>query len=154
MTWRLNILLVVTIWVMVANQSLHAQELRSVRGIVMDSVTRKAIENVTVVINGKSLYAITNTEGHFEFHFPRQYAQDTLVFSCVGYKAKQVPLKSIGDDITVTLPESKVILSELIVSPTDELKVKAIIQRAMESIKNNFADTVIISGYFKSTIIT
>lgn len=90
---------------------LPAQDLKSISGIVTDSVTIVGLPGVSVIVKGTQRGTTTDAEGRFAI---QAGASEVLTFSFVGYNLKEIPVgtKSI---IETTLQPSINALDELVV---------------------------------------
>lgn len=85
------------------------------RGIVVDSLSLKALEGVHVQTKHSDRGAVTNSAGVFVlFTTPA----DTLVLSFVGYNTLEIPLFFEEADILIRLSERIRILKEITISGT------------------------------------
>ncbi|WP_440132662.1 YfbK domain-containing protein [Chitinophaga sancti] len=69
--------------------TIHTQAQHILTGIVTDTGSHKAITGVTVQVKGTSIGTITDTSGKYEIKIPLENV--TLVFSSIGYTAKEIP---------------------------------------------------------------
>ncbi|WP_319229256.1 carboxypeptidase-like regulatory domain-containing protein [Draconibacterium orientale] len=61
---------------------------QEIRGIVMDSGSRKAIEFVNIGIVGRNIGTVSNTQGIFNILLDPEMDADTLLFSAIGYEPR------------------------------------------------------------------
>ena len=87
------------------------QQPQTLQGKVTD-VNGIALPGVNVVVKGTIMGAISNADGTFSISVPNQNA--TLVFSFIGYIAKEVTLTSL-QFLNVTLAEETTALDEVVV---------------------------------------
>jgi len=88
---------------------------KTTRGIVVDSISLKALEGVHVRIKNSNRGEVTNANGVFVL--PTS-AADTLVLTMLGYKTLEVPLFFEEEDILIRLSESVHMLKEITISGT------------------------------------
>lgn len=82
-----------------------------VSGIVSDINTGQPLRGVTVQTKGKQAVTLTNDKGQFSISAtPDQY----LVFTCVGYKTKELPVTP-SDSISIMLEPENQTLGEVVV---------------------------------------
>lgn len=108
--WKTYIL--VTFLLMLAFSG-HSQKVT--RGIVVDSVSLKALPGVHVRVKNSNRGAVTNTAGVFTL---QTSAVDTLVLSLVGYNNLELPLLFAEEDILIRLSERIRVLKEITISGT------------------------------------
>src|SRR5258706_6166761 len=86
---------------------------KTLKGIVVDSITLNAIPNVSVKLKGTLYGTITNVNGVFTIKVKET---DTLVFSSVGYDRVVLPVY-FGDDVMfVLLTQQVIILREVTIT--------------------------------------
>lgn len=85
------------------------------RGIVVDSLSLKALAGVHVRVKNSEQGAITNAIGIFTLS--TSFA-DTLVFSLVGYNSLELPLLFEEEDILIRLSERIRVLKEITITGT------------------------------------
>jgi hypothetical protein len=85
------------------------------RGIVVDSVTLKALQGVHISIKHSDRGAVTNSSGVFTL---ATSPIDTLVLSLVGYNTVELPLLFEEQDILIRLSERIRMLKEITITGT------------------------------------
>ena len=90
----------------------------TISGTVVDSLTGQRVEFITIQEKGKANGTISNTDGSFSLTVN---SGSTLLFSCVGYRAKAIPSgkKSRGNVIVKICPADYE-LREVVVKPRRE----------------------------------
>jgi hypothetical protein len=107
--WEISIHLVLLL--LFAGYTTSAQ--RSTRGIVVDSVSLKALPGVHVRIKGTDRVAATNSTGVFRL---QTSVVDTLVLSMVGYNTMELPLLFEEEDIMLRMGERIQLLKEVTIT--------------------------------------
>jgi TonB-linked SusC/RagA family outer membrane protein len=93
--------------VLLSVQHVNAQN-NTIKGVVLDAVTKEAIIGANVVVKGTTIGTATDMDGNFEFMGP---VNSTLVVSYVGYMEKEVlftgsiPLEILMEDDSFLLGE-------------------------------------------------
>ena len=106
-------------------------------GKVVDRNDHKPIEYTNIYIKNRNIGSMTNANGNFAVKLPRGSSNDSIYFSCIGYK----PLhKKIGD----MHPEGNIIDLEVNSIQLKEIKVKPInieevIKTALQNIPQNYS---------------
>lgn len=85
------------------------------RGIVVDSLSLKALAGVHVRIKNTGRVAVTNARGVFTLSTS---VVDTLVLSFVGYNTLELPLLFEEEDILIRLSERIQVLKEITITGT------------------------------------
>jgi len=80
----------VTLLVLIGFSTASAQQL-TVSGRVIDGNTQEALPGVNVVVKGTTIGSATDANGKYNLTVPSK--NDTLTFSYIGYKSKNVPIK-------------------------------------------------------------
>lgn len=94
---------------------------KTISGTIMDSL-KKPIKYANIGILHKPIGTVSNENGEFTFVSDKVIELDTLKFSCVGYKSKQIILKNtavVVGKFNVTLDDYIEKLDEVIISPSN-----------------------------------
>lgn len=83
-----------------------------VQGVVTDAETGETLPGVNIAVKGTTIGTSTNVEGEYELKVPA--ADDTLMFSFIGYQRQQVPIQG-RDEIDVALQPTTITGEELVV---------------------------------------
>lgn len=120
----------------------------SLKGKLIDT-DKKPIPYANIVIKNTAIGVISNSDGFFSINIPEEYQNSTLVFSSIGFKTKEIAIKSFKNSKTETiqLENSVVDLDEVFI------KVKAtntneIVQKAFDHYYDNFPITPFIGKAF------
>jgi hypothetical protein len=93
---------------------LKAQQ-HSITGIVINSVTKKPVPVVSVILKGSSDGDFTNDHGSFKFNTSKKFPL-TLVFSSIGYEAQEMVVNGGQSSINVELNPASTLGQEVVVS--------------------------------------
>lgn len=121
-------------------QTAFSQDFIRLRGRVVEEESKELIPFVTVQIKGVALGTITEEDGRFAVKIPLMYANDTLIFSSVGYLKREVLMASLQEEI-----ENEIIL-EIYIEELDEVTVVRgrerdplrVLKKAIRKIKSNY----------------
>ncbi len=127
--------------------SLQAQQTRKVSGKVVDLKTGETLIGVSIIIKGSTKTTITDYDGNYSIEVP-DIANDTLVFSYIGYQAMQEPVKN-RTYITVQLNSADQQLSEVIIIGYGTQKKQSVIG-SISSISNKTLVTAPVSNISQS----
>ena len=83
-----------------------------------------SLVGVNILVKGKIAGTISDRDGNFSLDVADTPA--TLVFSIVGYESQEVEVSSNVSDLNITLSESILIGSEVVVSASKALKIKVL----------------------------
>lgn len=106
----------VLILILLISKNIYAQETR-IKGTVTDSLTKSAIANAGVTIQGKITGTITDAKGFFDLKVEKIKPPFVLVISSVGYAPKEV-LVTQSNDVSVTLSPTSLLLNEVVTAAT------------------------------------
>ncbi len=90
---------------------------KTLKGIVVDSVTLNALPNVSVKLKGTAYGTITNTNGVFSIKVKET---DSLVFSSIGYDRLELPVYFGEDVMFVRLTQQVIMLREVTITGKPE----------------------------------
>lgn len=93
------------------SDSVYAQE-HSVSGTVSSSEDREALPGTNIAVKGTTIGTSADVNGNFSLVAPS--ANDTLVFSFIGYQAQEVPING-RSDIDVVMVPSAILTDEVVV---------------------------------------
>lgn len=93
--------------------SLPACAQKLTQGIVVDSMSLKALQGVHVRVKGKEIYAVTGSLGAFRI---TTTPTDTLVLTMVGYNTTLIPLLFEEEDLMIRMSERYLLLQEVTIS--------------------------------------
>jgi hypothetical protein len=134
----------------VALPALAMAQSSTISAKVVDDETSEPLGFASVTIKGVPIGTISNEEGEFDFHFPRQYELDILVVSMLGYTNFEVPVWTmLGDTLTVIrLVKSPIELQEVVVS--DTLSGGDILRIALSRIEDNYPmHPFLMDGFYR-----
>jgi len=88
-------------------------------GFVLTRKDKKPIEFVNIGIIGKGVGTTTNKDGRYNLTIGDQYFNDSIRFSCIGYKSYTAKVSDFmnRNDSIITLDEDLYTLKEVIVNP-------------------------------------
>jgi len=101
--------------------NLSASAQKTLKGIVVDSITLAGIPNVSVRLLGAGYGTITNANGVFSI---RVRSTDTLAFSSIGYVRIVEPVPSDDDVMFVKMAQDVIMLKEMTVFGRPEAEKK------------------------------
>jgi len=90
---------------------------KTLKGIVVDSVTLNALPNVSVKLKGTAYGTITNVNGVFSIKVKET---DSLVFSSIGYDRLELPVYFGEDVMFVRLTQQVIMLREVTITGRPE----------------------------------
>lgn len=121
---------------------------RLIRGLIIDSRSRRPLSYSNIYINNKSTGTISNVTGRFEFKLQQPVYHDTLVVSHIGYEMYSIPVSSIDTGVLIVrLTTGRIPIREVVVKPLDPIYI---ITKAVESIPDNYdRKPAVYTGFFR-----
>lgn len=106
-------------------------EYNSIKGLVINSESKKPLPFATVIITNSDIATTTNSEGVFTIKFPDKNINDKIVISFIGYEKSEIALSELEkEENIISLTPVSISLSEIPVFPTDvEQLISMILQR-------------------------
>ncbi|MEO8148819.1 MAG: SusC/RagA family TonB-linked outer membrane protein [Bacteroidia bacterium] len=132
----------IALFVMLSISAL-AQE-RKITGTVTNAKDNSTIPGVTVTIKGTTQGAIADINGHYEIMLPQ--GSNTLVFSFVGMKKKEVPV-GVSDIVNASMEDENVNVGEVVVTALGVSREKKSLGYATQEISGSQV-TDVKSGNF------
>ena len=78
-------------------------------------MTYLPIESASVYVQNSTIGTISNVDGKFQLSIPREYQNDTLVISSIGYKSFKTALPDYDPSMDVFLEEEIASLDEVVI---------------------------------------
>jgi hypothetical protein len=122
----------------------------TISATVVDKENKEALAFATIGIKDKPIGTISNLQGQFDFHFPAEYGDETLVISILGYLSFEAPVRTLlnRDNLVIELERTTFMLKEVIV--VDSLRGGDILQISLSKIDNNFASVpYMMDGFYR-----
>ncbi|MBO4341110.1 MAG: carboxypeptidase-like regulatory domain-containing protein, partial [Bacteroidales bacterium] len=125
-----------------------AQELEySVKGKVVDAISGRRLESVTVSVTGKHYATVTNADG--EFVIKSDAPIGTLKFTLLGYKPEKVSAGGSGDMVVKLRAESLTLEEALVISGNPW----NILREAIGKIQDNYPlEPELLDCFYRETI--
>jgi len=129
----------VGLWIFVFGLTAFAQtELKSK---IVDFQTYLPIESASIYVQNTTVGTVSNADGKFVLLVPREFQNDTLVISSIGFKSFRTPVASFDDSMDIFLEEDIASLDEIVVVASTRPKTgNDIVLRAIERLSNNLPE--------------
>ena len=136
--------------VMVFNLFVSIGQTISIGGKLQGLDPQDPIPFAHVYVQGTTFGTLTNIDGEYVLNLPPKFAQDSIVFSCVGFETQVIAVSQLdGSDGLISLTESETTLTEVIVS---SLSAADIWERAIKAKAKNFStDRFRLTGFYRTT---
>jgi hypothetical protein len=128
---------------------LQAQKI-TVSGKAVDNENKEPLPFATIGIKGKSIGTITNLQGEFDFHIPREMQNDLFVINMLGYQTFEAPVWTLigAPGLVIELKKSTLVLEEVLIS--DSLNGGEILQIALSRIEQNYPmQPFLMDGFYR-----
>ena len=126
--------------------SISAQSVE-ISGEIQDKTTRKGISYVSIRLKNVYLGTAANEDGIFTFKIPEKHLQDSLIFSCVGYKKRVIPIEKILQNKVVQMERQAIELAEVIVQDSS-VNAESILREAIRRIPENYHTNTTIGTFY------
>jgi len=134
----------------IRKKAMPAANFRQIKGLVIDSRTRRPLSYSNIFLLNKSIGTISNTSGRFELKVAPGESEDTIGVSYIGYKFFTIPLADIDTGtLIIRLSTEKVQIREIIVKPLDPIYI---LTKAIEQIPMNFdRKPAVFTAFFRES---
>lgn len=95
----------------------------NVNGILKNKKNNEVISYGNIGIFKKGIGTISNENGQFNLTIPKEYNNDSLSFSCIGFHPKRIDINSLSENGIVYLSEKSYDLDSVTVMPSRTEKV-------------------------------
>jgi hypothetical protein len=102
---------------------LSQEKFITVSGAITDAQTRQRIPFVNLQIKSKGIGTAANSEGEYIFKISEKMMQDTLLFSCIGYKTLEMPMAMISQMNSIVLESTATELAEVTINVPNGLDI-------------------------------
>jgi hypothetical protein len=122
----------------------------TISGKAIDKETKEPLIFATIGIKGKSIGTITNLQGDFDFHIPRELQNDMFVINMLGYKTYEAPVWTLLEisPLVIEVEKSSIVLDEVLIS--DSLNGGEILQIALSRIEQNYPmKPYLMDGFYR-----
>ncbi len=132
---------------LILNSTFSISQEREIKGIITDSL-KNPIQYVNVGILNKPVGTVTNENGEFYLNINNSFISDTLKISCLGFKPKELVIKSLlskKTDLSISLNNYTEKLDEILINSSnlktytkgkEKTKTKNEVFFAIPSLKN------------------
>lgn len=112
-----------------------------IKNKVADFSTFLPIVSANIYVKNTTLGTISNTDGKFVLVVPREFENDTLVVSSIGYKSFKIPISDFNNSEEIYLETDIASLDEvLIVAETRPKTGNNIVLKAIEKLSENLPE--------------
>lgn len=122
----------------------------TISGKAVDNETKEPLPFATIGIKGKSIGTITNLQGEFDFHIPREFQNDLFVINMLGYQTYEAPVWTLlgTPSLVIEVKKSILVLDEVLIA--DSLNGGEILQIALSRIEQNYPmQPYLMDGFYR-----
>lgn len=110
----------------------------TIRGTVVDAVTRESLPYAHILVKSASVGTITNRDGNFSFSVDRSLLGDSIGFSYLGYKSGYLIIEEMENKVhLVEMIPKPYSLSDIYVLPNGNT-AEDIVKQAVKNIKRTY----------------
>jgi hypothetical protein len=122
-----------------------------VKGKIIDISTSDPVPSASIFIAGSGLGTVANMEGEFVLKIPRNYMNDSVVISSMGYESLVVGTDHFNmEQNLVELRAVPIPLEEVTIVNQD---ARSIIAKAIEKIRNNYSvQPLMVTTFYRENI--
>jgi hypothetical protein len=122
-----------------------------ISGKVTDAETSEPLPYATIGISHRGRGTVTNNNGEFVLRITEQCINDTLSVSYVGYKNREIPVRSLpGNVMTIRMDRDFIPIPEIIIRAQDP---QLIIRKAVSAIPENYGTTpAMLTGFYREGV--
>ncbi len=121
--------------------SIHSYAQTELKSKVVDFLTYMPIESASVYVKNTTVGSISNSDGKFALVVPREFENDTLVVSSIGYKSFKTAIKDFDATSDIFLEEEVASLDEIVlIAETRPKTGNDIVVKAIERLSKNLPE--------------
>jgi hypothetical protein len=123
-----------------------------IKGLVINKESKEILPFATICIKNKSIGVVANENGLFEFHIGKEYNNDTLIVSMLGYKIFELPLHKLKPDSSTIKFEMEQTATVLKAIEINAITAPEIMQNIRRSYKINYTTKPFLTeDFFRMT---
>jgi hypothetical protein len=129
---------------------LYAQQV-FIKGIITDEETGAGVSFAHIGVCAKSIGAVANEAGSFEFRIPDSVLDDTLCATAIGYETFQIPISELKGKSTfnIILKPQISYLNDILIKD-EKITGRRVVAKAIDRIARNYPkDPYILTGYYR-----
>lgn len=128
----------------------YAQQYQQITGKIINELTNEPLAFTNIYLKNNSIGTISNSNGEFIIKIPKQFLNDTLIFSFIGFYNKSVPLNFEETSLDIVLESVEFHISEIMVHYRDP---KKILLKALEKIpENSLSIPSNLTGFYRESV--
>jgi len=127
---------------------------QTVTGKIICNDDKQPASFATVLIEGKGFGTATDENGKFKLTIPKEYTNDKLTISFLGYSKKSVLISNLKPtENTIYLSRDVASLAQFTVVARKDYSPKQMLKKVLKSIEKNYStDTIAFDAYYRETL--
>lgn len=127
------------LWMFILGVTAFAQT--EIKSKIVDFQTYLPIESASIYVQNTTVGTVSNSDGKFVLLVPREFQNDTLVISSIGFKSFKTPVATFDETMDIFLEEDIASLDEIVVVASTRPKTgNEIVLRAIERLSRNLPE--------------
>ncbi len=124
----------------------------SVKGQVLDKLTKKPLPFVTIGIVDRGIGTISNFDGYFSLKLHPQFLSSLITISHLGYKSQHIPIEALLDkNVDILLETEYISIQEVIIRNID---AREVINKVYANRKENYPQKPIyITSFYREGVL-
>ncbi|MEZ4793804.1 MAG: carboxypeptidase-like regulatory domain-containing protein [Gelidibacter sp.] len=116
---------------------------------IIDFATLLPIESASIYVKNTTIGTVSNSDGKFVLLVPKEFANDTLIVSSIGYKSHKSAVKDFDSTLEIYLEEDVASLDEIVlVAETRPKTGNDIVLKSLERLPRNLPDSAYLEKGF------
>ncbi len=134
----------------IQNRNTETIDFVTISGKVVSSKNGNLLPFVAVSIKNSPFGTITNIDGEFILKIEPENANDTIIFSCLGYSPSYVPVMQASMDMEVKLRPSAFLIKEIEVNA---ISSDYVLDMVYENIRSNYVtDLMMLKAFYREVL--
>ena len=122
-----------------------------IKGMISDEETGEGVSFAHIGICEKSIGAVANDIGSFEFHIPDNLLHDTLCVSAIGYETFKFPVNNLKGltNFDISLNPQTSFLNDILIKD-ERITARRVVRKAITRINKNYPKKPFnLEGYYR-----
>ena len=122
---------------------------KELKNKIVDFVSQLPIESASIYVKNTTIGTVSNSDGKFLLLVAKEFENDTLIISSIGYKSFKTAVKDFDNTFDIFLEEDVASLDEIVlVAETRPKTGNDIVLKALERLPRNMPDSVYLQKGF------
>lgn len=129
---------------------LYSQEV-FIKGAIIDEETGEGVSFAHIGVCAKSIGAVANENGNYEFRIPNSVLKDTLCATAIGYETFKMPIAELesSSNYQIILKPQIGVLEDILIKD-EKITGRRVVAKAIKSINKNYPKKPFnLTGYYR-----